>query len=194
MGYKMSLAVGIATIVGALASILALWLSVRYKHRPSHESAQVGLAYSGFDEEGAIYDFLIARIDGSPSNLADVRYRARQIAEGRRDVPPGLRKYLQNRRLNLYRTAQFEKVVTLRSKPRWRRRDRGVRTSVPTWALQLFDPIDVQRYSQEWNAHLYQLVEEGDLKQARIDRRRLVYAAVFLALALRVRRAFSQAR
>ena len=189
----MSLVVGIATIVGALASVLALWLSVRYKRRASHESARVGLVYSGLDD-GAIYDFLIARIDGTPRNPADVRYNARRIAEGRRDAPPGLHKYLQNRRLNPYRTAHFEKVVTLRSRPLWRRRDQVVRTSVPTWALRLFDPIDVQRYSQEWSAHLHQLVEEGDIKQARIDRRRLVYAAVFLALALRLRRAFSQAR
>lgn len=189
----MSLAVGIATIVGALTSVLALWLSVRYKHRPSHKSARVGLAYSGLDE-GAIYDFLIAKIGTPPNNLADVRYRARQIAEGQRDVPPGLHKYLKNRQLNSYRTTQFERVVTIRSRSRWRRRDRVVRTSVPIWALRLFDPIDVQRYSREWSAHLYQLVEEGDLKRARIDRRRLMYAAIFLALALRVRRAFNQAR
>jgi hypothetical protein len=189
----MSLAIGIATIVGTLASVLALWLSLRYKRRPSDESVRAGLAPTILDE-GAIYDFLIARIEGTPSNVADVRYYAREIAKGERGVPPGLSKYLQNRLFNSYRVAQFEKVVNVESRRRWRRRDRVVRTSVPTWALRLFDPVDVQRYSREWGAHLYQLVEEGEIDRARIDRRRLVFAAVFLALALRVRRAFSQAR
>jgi hypothetical protein len=189
----MSLVIGITTIVGALASVLALWLSVRYKRRSSHGSAGEQLAYRGLEED-AIYDFLIARIDGTPRSPGDVRYLANRIAEGQRDFPPGLHKYLQNRLFNSYRTAQFEKVVTLRSRRRWRRRDRMVRTSVPTWALRLFNPLDAQRYSREWGAHLYQLVEEGDIKQARIDRRCLVCATVFLALALRVRRAFNQAR
>jgi hypothetical protein len=188
----MSLAVGIATIVGALASVLAVWLSVRSKLRSSQESARAGPVYS--DIEDAIYDFLIARIDGTPRNPADVRYFACRIAEGQIDTPPRLQKYLQNRLFNSYRTAQFEKVVTLRSRRGWGRRNRMVRTSVPTWALRLFNPIDAQRYSREWGAHLYQLVEEGDIKQARIDRLCLMCAAVFLALALRVRRAFSQAR
>jgi hypothetical protein len=189
----MSLVVGIATIVGASASVLALCLSTRYKSKSSYESSGTGLAYASLDEE-AIYDFLVAKIAGTPSNMADVKYRARQIREGQRGAPPRLLKYLQNRQLNSYRTAQFDRTVTLGSKRPRTRRNRVVKTSVPTWPLRLFDPIDAQRYTREWGAHLYQLVEEGDIKRARIDRRRLAFAAVFLALALRVRRAFSQAQ
>jgi DNA-binding transcriptional MerR regulator len=64
---------------------------------------------------------------------------------------------------------------------------------IPSWAMRLMASEDAERYTQEWGAHLYQLIEEGELRQARRDRRRLVLAAITLAVALRVRRALGRA-
>jgi hypothetical protein len=67
-------------------------------------------------------------------------------------------------------------------------------TDVPSWALRLMGSDDAQRYTWEWGAHLHQLVEEGELRQARHDRRRLALGAVTLAIALRVRKVLRKAR
>jgi hypothetical protein len=66
--------------------------------------------------------------------------------------------------------------------------------SVPSWALGLMADADARRYAWEWSAHLLQLIEEGEIRQARRDRRRLALAAVTLAIALRVRRVLGRAR
>lgn len=58
----------------------------------------------------------------------------------------------------------------------------------PPRTVCLMATADAERYSAEWGAHLLQLVEEGEVKQARTDRRRLALAAVALALVLRLRR------
>jgi hypothetical protein len=76
----------------------------------------------------------------------------------------------------------------------WEQRQRRAKTDVPAWALGLMAPADAQRYAWEWGAHLHQLIKEGRIKQAQSDRRRLVLAAVTLAVAIRVRRALSRAR
>ncbi len=68
------------------------------------------------------------------------------------------------------------------------------KTKMPPWAFSLMTAKDAQRYAWEWGAHLHQLIEEGELRQARRDRRRLVLAAITLAVALRVRRALGRAR
>jgi len=65
---------------------------------------------------------------------------------------------------------------------------------IPRWAFGLMAPSDAQRYAWEWGAHLSQLLEEGELRKARRDRRRFIIAAVTLAVALRVRRALGRAR
>ncbi len=69
-----------------------------------------------------------------------------------------------------------------------------VGANVPTWSLRLLNPEDARRYGLEWSAHLHQLLEEGEERQARIDRRRLALLAVALGVALRARRIFSGAR
>jgi hypothetical protein len=53
---------------------------------------------------------------------------------------------------------------------------------------------DAQRYMWEWGAHLLQLIEEGEARQARRDRRRFAVTAITLAVVLRVRRALGRAR
>jgi hypothetical protein len=67
-------------------------------------------------------------------------------------------------------------------------------TDVPSWALRLMGSDDAQRYTWEWGAHLHQLVEEGELRQARRDRRRLALGAITMAIALRVRQVLRKAR
>lgn len=76
----------------------------------------------------------------------------------------------------------------------FRKDQRVTPASVPSWALELMPSNDAQRYMAEWGAHLHQLIREGELRQARCDRRRLALTAVSLAIVLRVRRALSQAR
>jgi len=66
--------------------------------------------------------------------------------------------------------------------------------TVPTLVLLIFQPKDRDRYRREWNAHLGQLITEGEIMQAKRDRRRLAFAAIPLAIAMRMRRAFRRAR
>ncbi len=65
---------------------------------------------------------------------------------------------------------------------------------VPVWALALMDSEDARRYGAEWSAHLGQLIEEGEHKQARKDRRRLMVAGLTIAVVVRVRRLHRQPR
>jgi hypothetical protein len=60
--------------------------------------------------------------------------------------------------------------------------------AMPAWMVKILGTEDAERYVSEWGAHLSQLVEEGELKQARKDRRQFVVAALLLAIVLRVRR------
>jgi hypothetical protein len=85
--------------------------------------------------------------------------------------------------------------------PSWRERMEYIReqrqegkTNPPTWVLRLMTPKDAHRYKLEWGAHLHQLIEDGEIRQARHDRRRFVFAAVTIAVALRVRRVLGQTR
>lgn len=71
--------------------------------------------------------------------------------------------------------------------------DVTVRAAVLFAAMRYMEKDDAARYAVEWAAHLDQLVEEGELEQARRDRRRLALAAVLLAIRLRVRHVFSRA-
>jgi hypothetical protein len=64
---------------------------------------------------------------------------------------------------------------------------------VPPPALRYMDQHDAARYAVEWHAHLYELIEAGEHKQAMRDRRRLAVAAVGMAIALRMRRVFNRA-
>ncbi len=64
----------------------------------------------------------------------------------------------------------------------------------PPRTLKLMPPTDAQRYAWEWSAHLLQLIEEGQIRQARRDRRRLALTAIALAVVLRVRRRLRRAR
>jgi hypothetical protein len=70
----------------------------------------------------------------------------------------------------------------------------GPRTEVPPWALALLDPEDAERYALEWAAHLHQRVIDGEIRAARMDRRRLIRLALMMAVMSGVRRALALRR
>jgi hypothetical protein len=69
--------------------------------------------------------------------------------------------------------------------------DRSV--SVSGWPMRLLG-AERERYQREWGAHLLQLVEDGEIEQARAHRRQFRRQAVLLAIAIRTRRALGRAR
>ena len=55
------------------------------------------------------------------------------------------------------------------------------------WALRLLDPVDAERYALEWAAHLHERICDGEIREARVDRRRLVRHALLRAASQRLR-------
>ncbi len=55
------------------------------------------------------------------------------------------------------------------------------------WALRLLDPVDAERYALEWAAHLHERICDGEIREARVDRRRLVRHALLRAALQRLR-------
>jgi hypothetical protein len=64
-----------------------------------------------------------------------------------------------------------------------------VRNDVPLCVLALLTSDDAKRYNQEWAAHLHQRIQDGEIREARIDRRRLIRRAIVMAMTGRVHRA-----
>lgn len=67
------------------------------------------------------------------------------------------------------------------------RPSRGVETvaelaALPAWVLALLGPDEGPRYAEEWSAHLHDRIEDGEIHEARVDRRRLTRRALVLAL------------
>lgn len=154
-------AVAVSTIVGAIASVLCAWASIRSMRRskrvmvtPSHRHA--------FERRRDHYRRKLAR---RRFLLEEARYERRLQQRRARD--------LLNSSLCNSSRARFDLL---------------------TCALTLMATRDIWRYAREWAAHLFQLIEEGELSQARRDRRRLALAAITLAVALRMRRALNRAR
>ncbi len=79
----------------------------------------------------------------------------------------------------------------------WRLRPpkyRSARIDIPTWALVFLASDDAERYRREFGAYVWQLVDEGHIKQARRARRRLILTAISFAVVLRTRRLLGRAR
>ncbi len=72
--------------------------------------------------------------------------------------------------------------------------ERQPRTDLPGWVVIVLGSEDAERYRKEWGAHLWEMIEAGELKQARRDRRRLIRAVLWLAFAIRVHRALKRVR
>jgi hypothetical protein len=65
-------------------------------------------------------------------------------------------------------------------------RSRPVRTDIPRWALVCLGE-EAERYAREWAAHLHERVEDGEIREAKRDRRRLVRRAVAMGLSSQLR-------
>jgi len=89
----------------------------------------------------------------------------------------------------------FTRIDPHRVSAEWsaRGKSRG-RTDVPTCVLALLSIEEAKRYDQEWAAHLHQRVQEGEVREASIDRRRLIRRAIVMAMTKRVRRAGARVR
>lgn len=163
----MTLVIAAATVLGAAASICCAWVALRGRslRRPHSQTMQM----LEFGDRKVYVD--------TPRLTIDV---IEQIAV-RMDVTP----------LDVVDAMGTKKFVPIeqigKSEP-------TPRINVPSWAIGLMNADDAQRYAFEWGAHLYQLVNEGQIKQARRDRRGLAFTAISLAVALRLRRVFSRAR
>jgi hypothetical protein len=73
-----------------------------------------------------------------------------------------------------------------------RRPRRTPRTDLPGWASLILGAEDAERYRKEWGAHVWELIEEGQSKQARRDRRRLIRSIFWIAVVVRVTRALTR--
>jgi len=65
---------------------------------------------------------------------------------------------------------------------------------VPAWVLALLSPGEADRCAQEWGAHLHERIQDGQIREARRDRRGFVWRALLLAISSRMQRAFSRSR
>jgi hypothetical protein len=171
-----TLVVGIATVIGAAASVLAIWLTVRAKRPPRSHTSSTLEYYIRYTKDAEL-DPPLHR-DIAPENIV--------LVEAKTILDPPLRPKLIRRNPYLL----FLKYTLQTSHPG----SRTPRSDVPRWALGLLASEDAERYRIEWGAHLHQLVEDGELRQARRDRRRLAIGAVTLAVALRVRKVLRKAR
>lgn len=54
--------------------------------------------------------------------------------------------------------------------------------TLPAWVLALLGPGEGRRYAEEWSAHLHHRIEDGQIHEARVDRRRIARRALVLAL------------
>jgi hypothetical protein len=195
MEFAMTAIVGVATVLGALASVLALLVSARGRqiraqrlrtleeeearyerlapHMPVILSPEAVLALETLKLERKMTDEAMHRINQRRKLLA--RWESWDVAVGHKPERPTRLKHM---------------TATLSLG----KRSRTPVPDIPSWAFTLMATQDAQRYAREWGAHLHQLIEEGALRQARRDRRRLALAAITLAVALRVRRALGRAR
>lgn len=176
----MSLVAGVATVVGAFTSVLALWIGVRGRRIQTQNSQRYYLSYGCRELADLNVEPKEMKLnDLRPENVIIIDESHTLVDFGSTDTMdrPSERPPLQ--RMRMLVTAQGTHAR---------------RADIPTWALGLLAPEDAQRYAWEWGAHLHQLIEEGQTRQARIDRRRLALAAVTLAVALRVRRVLTRAR
>jgi chemotaxis regulatin CheY-phosphate phosphatase CheZ len=69
-----------------------------------------------------------------------------------------------------------------------------LRIAMPAVLLAMLRPEDAGQYTLEWEAHLRERIDAGEVREARGDRRTLVRYALMLALTSRVRRFAQRAR
>jgi hypothetical protein len=217
------LIVDVATVLGALATVLGVAIALRGRSRSDRGPVAAGRGQSSFQRAGLDaahieIDTALETLDNllvvdSATHAAWVQYEQRVSGAmsseefGRmieRELPRLRRGAVVQRQFMFVDEAHGSKTAPrtswsmgLRASwPGWpaRRSRPAVTASIPTWATSLMPAADARRYAWEWGAHLYQLIEEGQLRQARRDRRVLALAGLLMAVALRARRALSWVR
>ncbi|MGO9322669.1 MAG: hypothetical protein ACLQBY_17960 [Solirubrobacteraceae bacterium] len=181
----MTIVIAIGTVLGAVASAACAWVGIR-----SHYKAL------SHDERLALIHIIKARIaweyDASPRQVTNPHFMYRITDNGRIEVKLRDRDAILVVDASMVRQAAHSANQASRQQQRAFAPNASSHHKVPNWVLALMPDEDAQRYCQEWGAHLHQLVEEGEIRQARRDRRRLALAAVTLAIALRWRRALGR--
>jgi H+/gluconate symporter-like permease len=80
-------------------------------------------------------------------------------------------------------------AIYVTSEARWKRRQSlRMLSEIPDWAIDILPAEERERYGREFNAHLFELVESGEYKQAEHDRRALMLASFSLAIVIRLQR------
>lgn len=179
----MSLVAGVATVVGAFTSVLALWIGVRGRRIQTQNyrlSQRYYVSYS-------CREWADPHVEPKGMKLNDLRPEGVIILDESHKLVDFGSTDTMNRPSDRPPLQRMSMLVTAQ-------RTRARRADIPAWALGLMAAKDAQRYAWEWGAHLHQLIEEGQTRQARTDRRRLALTAVTLAVALRVRRVLTRAR
>jgi hypothetical protein len=177
MEHEMTILAAAATIVSSVASILGAWAAMRGSRRDRKLIQH---------QRESVRYYIERNPDLRTAVEDDPKYRAASPAE---EAEAFARLAIEA--TNVVGTHRRDRKSM--QIPRLKRKPRS-RPDVPSWALGLMADQDAQRYAWEWGAHLHQLIEEGEARQARRDRRRFVVAAVTLAVALRLRRAVGRAR
>jgi hypothetical protein len=162
----MSIVLGILSSAGAIASLWALGVRMKNRRR----------------EMERVYRFYAAPDCTSRRQIHRAGHEARQCT---------ILEVLELSHEEIDRR-ESERIGKIWGSMERRREQRN--TTVPSWALSLFTPEDARRYDCEGSAHLHQLVDEGQVVQARIDRRRLALSAIVLAIALRIRQRTNRIR
>ncbi len=161
------------SIIGVLASLVcALWgyLTFRREYREGH----YGEYWSTSQDQWEL-DELLCRGD----------------LDGWRDPTAWHREQRARKRVGTYSRTGGATGSPRRERSRSRRSKKTSTPkpdTVPNWAFALMAREDAERYHQEWAAHLAQLIEDGEKNRAKVHRRRLLGAAVAMAIILRVRR------
>jgi hypothetical protein len=132
----------------------------------------------------------IARHTISQGTLSSKQYRTLRSIEARAAVFGISRAQLLGaNQAHLIGISRAELLnITIMSPEEYGKRLRA-QTQMPPWALALLSADEATRCAQEWTAHLYQQVQEGEIREASIDRKRLARRAVVMAVTSRIRTA-----
>jgi hypothetical protein len=203
----MTIVASVATVVSASASTVCAWVGIKArKRRAAHmylverrSESMFGqrVAHSHLDftrliETSSPYD-LQHILDMDDVGFASVDVTA--VSEGKRQIHVTFSEGKGHATVTFIAAhSRQQRISQIKTLLPAGRRPHDAKVDVPMWALGLMTAEDACRYEREWGAHLHQQVAEGDIKQARRDRRRMAFAAIKLAIALRVRLAFGRTR
>ncbi len=164
----MNLALIVGTFVGAIANVLALWLALRARRRRLGHMLDREIRNTVWEYAWTCHK------NGTQHSLSC--FSPAEIAFSNRLLRAG------DSVSDAIQDASFSFVKESLS---WRLE--SYCPSVPLWTLRLLPPADARRYNLEWAAHLRELLDDGDHRRLRADRRKLGLLAICLAVVIRAR-------